>query len=540
MISVSLRLRERFCVALNARLAQRSSPTTQSDATRRPVFYLLLNQFYPPDPAPTGVYLHDLARTLARRGHRVQVFCSRRSYDGTQSYPCRELRNEIEVVRLPAFGFGRKSSLGKLADYSTFYASLLVRLMMMRRSPDIILSLTTPPYLGLLGKIAAWRHHCRHAHWIMDLYPDVLLAHELSRNHFGRARSSSASEGRARLPGSPDAGSQERDASNMPGWPGRSSPTTPGRPSGPTLPGATGSIAKCPAGPGGPALPHPVGPAVRPYLARRADSLIQRILQRLTRFQLRGAQIVLTLGPVMAEKVSRYVQNHNPKEEVSKPSTASLHWLPLWADNDLAPSPANQPNPMRMQRGWQTDETVLLYSGNMGLGHRFDEFLEAACRLGDPGPRWVFSGGGKRRAEIVAFAQAHPEARIELLDYVSHSELRVHLCAADVHLASMDSAWNGLMAPSKLQASFAVGRPVIYVGGRTCETAAWIQESGGGWIVGEDDVEGLLAAVHAALDPGERIRRGQAAFRYAQECFRMEKNCEQIADLLESGAMSTR
>jgi len=35
--------------------------------------FLFLNQFYPPDPAPTGWYLHGLARELVGRGHAITV-----------------------------------------------------------------------------------------------------------------------------------------------------------------------------------------------------------------------------------------------------------------------------------------------------------------------------------------------------------------------------------------------------------------------------------------------------------------------------------
>ena len=53
-------------------------------------------------------------------------------------------------------------------------------------------------------------------------------------------------------------------------------------------------------------------------------------------------------------------------------------------------------------RAWADKDVVFLYSGNMGLGHRFTEFLTAARQLGPAGPRWVFSGGGKRRSEVTA------------------------------------------------------------------------------------------------------------------------------------------
>jgi colanic acid biosynthesis glycosyl transferase WcaI len=399
--------------------------------------FLLLNQFYPPDPAPTGQYLHSLARMLVKRGHQVRVLCSRRSYDGKKAYPSREILDGVEVSRLWATGFGRNGILGKMSDYASFYLSLALTLLFKHGNPGLILSLTTPPYIGLLGKAAARNCGCSHAHWIMDLYPDVMYAHGMARND---------------------------------GW-------------------------------------------------------LFRFLGRLTRYQLHGAEVVLSLGTKMSEQVTAYARNGNLRPAVTA--------IPLWSNPDLAPWNENEPNALRVQRGWKAQECVFLYSGNMGLGHRFGEFLEAARRFGPTGPRWVFSGTGKRRHEIEAFARANSGARIEFLDYVPQDQLRAHLCAGDVHLASLDSAWQGLMVPSKLQGSFAVGRPVLYIGGRDCETASWILESGGGWVVEENDLDGLLAAIKQALDAGERRKRGEAAYEFARRNFEMSTACARISQLME-------
>jgi glycosyltransferase involved in cell wall biosynthesis len=451
----------------------------------REMRFLLLNQYYLPDMAPTGKYLHDLAQVLVQSGHRVKVMCSRRSYDGAMSYPAYEIMDGVEVVRLPATAFGRRGFVGKMSDYTSYYGALFAALMFDRERPDLILSLTTPPYVGLLGKLAAKRHGCRHAHWIMDLYPDVMFAHGMARK----------------------------------------------------------------------------------------GGMLFHVLRRLTRLQLKGAECVLTLGPRMAESVAEYAER-GPRDNEAKttgprdykttgrrddgttgrrddettdresstlnPQPSTLQWVPLWSDPEMRPWPENEPNPLRAERGWSANETVFLYSGNMGLGHRFTEFLAAAKQLGASGPRWVFSGGGKRRAEIESGAKAIPKARIEFLDYVPHSQLRAHLCAADVHLASLDSAWQGLMVPSKLQGSFAVGRPVIYVGGRNCETSVWIEESGGGWVVDENDLDGLALAIKQAMDPGERRKRAKAALDFARTHFHISTNCTRIVQLLEKDGGSNR
>ncbi len=62
--------------------------------------FLLLNQFYPPDPAPTGQYLHDLAQVLVARGHDVQVLCSRRSYDGSSVYAPTEIMANMALFSI--------------------------------------------------------------------------------------------------------------------------------------------------------------------------------------------------------------------------------------------------------------------------------------------------------------------------------------------------------------------------------------------------------------------------------------------------------
>ena len=56
---------------------------------------VLVNQYYPPDTAPTGQYLHDLARVLVQRGHRVTVLCSQRAYNGNSQYAAEEQRDGV-------------------------------------------------------------------------------------------------------------------------------------------------------------------------------------------------------------------------------------------------------------------------------------------------------------------------------------------------------------------------------------------------------------------------------------------------------------
>ncbi len=278
-----------------------------------------------------------------------------------------------------------------------------------------------------------------------------------------------------------------------------------------------------------------------------ARGFAYQVLRLLTTSQLRGSALVLTLGERMQERVRAYAGGRTRLESV-----------PLWSGflDTLAAGQASGAS-CRERRGWVPEDLVLLYSGNMGLGHKLEEFLDGAARLVDGSGRrtymgrqggeaarrnviWAFVGGGRRRSEVERFAATHPEAQVQLLPYVGQEDLAASLTAADVHLVSLRSPWQGLIVPSKLQAAFGVGRPVIFVGPRDCEPADWIEASGGGWIVSEGDVEGLLRVVDEARDPAERRRRGEAGRAYARVHFDRTTNTNRIADLLEEVAESAR
>jgi glycosyltransferase involved in cell wall biosynthesis len=169
----------------------------------------------------------------------------------------------------------------------------------------------------------------------------------------------------------------------------------------------------------------------------------------------------------------------------------------------------------------------------MGLGHRLQEFLEAATTTG-ANVTWAFAGGGQRRPEVEAFRATHPSARIQLLPYVPREGLAQSLAAADVHLVSLRRPWQGLVVPSKLPAAFSIGRPVIFVGPSDSEPADWIRESTGGWAVEEGDTDALQQAVQEATDPGTRQKRGQAAQAFARDHFDRERNVGRLTELLEA------
>ena len=130
---------------------------------------LLLNQFFWPDSAATSQLLTDVAKGLADRGHEVFAICADGGYavDGCDEPPA------VEIYRAKAFPFVR-GKLGRLLSYASFYVSSALRGLTVPK-PDLVITLTTPPLLSLLGTAIKYLRGSRHFIWEMDVYPDVAV-----------------------------------------------------------------------------------------------------------------------------------------------------------------------------------------------------------------------------------------------------------------------------------------------------------------------------------------------------------------------------
>ncbi|MEM7145917.1 MAG: glycosyltransferase family 4 protein [Verrucomicrobiota bacterium] len=399
---------------------------------------VLLNQYYPPDLAPTGAMLKEVAERMVADGHEVTVVCGRGGYSGKgQGEEGEEESSDVRVERVRSTRFGRGSHLARVADYAGYYFGVMWKLFWMSPRPERVVALTTPPFLSVLARVMSKLRGGDHAHWVMDLYPDVMVSHGMIG---------------------------ERGA-------------------------ATG------------------------------------VLRGIARWGFGGRRCVavMSLGPDMSRRVGAYLGEGRESPNV-----------PLWATAVEEVGEAARKK-WREGRGWGDEDLVVLYSGNMGLGHRFGEFLGAAARLGEEGGaagkrvRFVFTGGGKRKGEIETFVGEHPEGLVEVGDYVAFEDLAVHLAAADLHMVSLEPVWDGVMVPSKLQGIFSMGGAVLFVGTGTCSIGQWVMESGGGWVVEPDDVDGVCAAIREAGQAGECRRRGERAKQFAEANFDRDKNTRELS-----------
>ncbi|MGA9754697.1 MAG: glycosyltransferase family 4 protein [Desulfobaccales bacterium] len=244
-----------------------------------------------------------------------------------------------------------------------------------------------------------------------------------------------------------------------------------------------------------------------PDLAMALGSLPRRgpiatLLERWAKEGLANCDQVLALGECMAEVLK--------KKGVADDRLAIT---PPWADGSRLKPLDHGENRFRQEIGIASDQLVVMYSGNMGQGHRFETILEAARSLSPNGNvQFVFIGDGAKKNQIEAFYQAHNLKNIMMLPYQPRERLRETLSAGDIHLISLDPRVQGFIVPSKLAGILAVGRPAVFVGDEKNSIASAILREQCGHVIPEGDVGQLRKIIEGLLkNPEERKRLGESA-----------------------------
>ena len=379
----------------------------------------ILNQFYPPDLAPTAHLAASLAEHRAEQGDTVTVVTGRADYvPGASAHP--RVDGAVRVIRVATPGGGKSSVVTRLAGYLGFHLGALIRLLGLPRQ-DVIVSLTTPPYIvtwPMLVRLVSRR--TRVVLWSMDVYPDAA-------ERFGQL-----------------------DRSGVP----------------------------------------------------------SRLLRRLNRWIVPRLDHLVALDEPMAELlVGQYGRGARPR------STVIPNWEPsasFPANADAEPWAGYADEPL-------AGRSVVVYTGNTGTGHRFDTVVAAASRLDPERDAFLFVGGGVRWSELesAAVALGHHAAPFVLRGYLDRSEMPGVIGGARASLITLDDDALGVMSPSKLHASLAMGRPIVYVGPERSNVDAAIARFDCGFSLRHGDVDGLVAAIAALRDDDELHARLSANARRA-------------------------
>jgi putative colanic acid biosynthesis glycosyltransferase WcaI len=140
---------------------------------------LVLNQYFHPDQSATSQLLTELCEDLSA-SHEVTVVTGRPSYSptaasGSHGLISREQHGRVRVLRVWSTSFDRSRGMpGRLTNYASYVATSVVGAVAAAK-PDVVVALTDPPLIGLVGAGAARIRRVPFVLVTKDIFPDVAI-----------------------------------------------------------------------------------------------------------------------------------------------------------------------------------------------------------------------------------------------------------------------------------------------------------------------------------------------------------------------------
>jgi colanic acid biosynthesis glycosyl transferase WcaI len=197
----------------------------------------------------------------------------------------------------------------------------------------------------------------------------------------------------------------------------------------------------------------------------------------------------------------------------------------------------------RLRSEWGLESrSVVIYSGNLGIGHEFQTLLDAlASAVGShPELTLLVVGRGARLDEVRAgVVERRLAGNVLFRELVPASRLPESLGLANLAVVTLRQGFEGLIVPSKVPGYLSRGVPVLYVG-PSGDTSDLIGDSQCGRHLLPGDTEGVAAElVRAATDPEGLRASGERGRRYYEEHLSRELALARYLEVINS-CLSTR
>jgi putative colanic acid biosynthesis glycosyltransferase WcaI len=281
---------------------------------------------------------------------------------------------------------------------------------------------------------------------------------------------------------------------------------------------------------------HDVYPdAAEAFGTIRLSGFVSRMLRAAARRLMRRVDHVVAVDEAMLNRVlTGYAHDGRPAGSV----------IPNWEPAARFPRD-RRPTPWAgYGEAALVDQFVVLHTGNFGVGHRVEGIADAADTLADDRVTFLFVGGGARVPELTAEVERRNLRNVRFHGYVPRAETAGVLAGARCALISLDNRSLGIMSPSKINSSLAMGLPIVYLGPPGTNVDEAILRYGCGFSLRQGDVAGIVDAVRRLCDDpdlaAELSRNARRAFEDSY-CDRqtLPRFDSLLADLTrESGAAS--
>jgi glycosyltransferase involved in cell wall biosynthesis len=244
----------------------------------------------------------------------------------------------------------------------------------------------------------------------------------------------------------------------------------------------------------------------------REESLAHRLIHWMLVPAYGSCELIVDIGGCMRDRLLCYTK------------TARLVTLTPWAL--VEPEGPLETDAEERKRLFGTAALALMYSGNLGRAHSYEEILSLARVLRHRAVKLVFSIRGAGEYALRG-ALNESDANVSFCDFASSDRLESRLSAADIHVISLRPEWTGMVVPSKFFGAIAAGRPVLFAGSPESAVARWIESYRLGWVLTAKNISRVAEQIVACVtNPAESAGMRQ----HCHEIYRAHFSKDNILD----------
>lgn len=229
------------------------------------------------------------------------------------------------------------------------------------------------------------------------------------------------------------------------------------------------------------------------------------LLERAERWLLSRVTTVSTISQGMLRKIAR-----------KGIAEDQVELFPNWVDAKLV-HPVPREESAREEWGFDQEERIVLYAGNLGEKQGLESILEVADRMRDV-PKLTFliigEGGAKNRLVTQAGRMGLNNVMFKPLQPLDR--LAASLAAADVHLVLQKKAAADLVMPSKLTNILAVGGHALVTAEADTTLYELVKEHKLGTLIAPENIDALEEGLREIL-AGRRDEDHRGAEAFARD-----------------------
>ena len=208
------------------------------------------------------------------------------------------------------------------------------------------------------------------------------------------------------------------------------------------------------------------------------SSLLVRAWEQLNTLFLSQAKMIVTPGKYMKETLIKKIKS--PGEH------SKIRVIPTWEDGYLI-----RPMPKEENRFCQQhqllNQTIVLYSGNMGIVHDLKSLIEAAELLKNESEiLFVLIGDGAQKNRLTELASKKGLKNIRFFPYQPPEITPYSFTCGDIAVVSIKSEAKKLCVPAKLHTALASGQAILGIVPEDTEVAELIEREDCGIRVDPD------------------------------------------------------